>query len=167
MKRCAIAICAALAAAVPAKGDPLADAEFEWDVKREKSPLDDSPQVTALLPAADKGGVLILRCRENRTDVMFVPYRGFLGTRDRVSVTYRVDAEKAVAASWGPSTDGSMAFAPNAIRFIRALADDGKLFVRAIGYRGQAYNASFHLGQLSAVRDEIAAACNWPTQRGG
>jgi hypothetical protein len=49
------------------------EADIAWNVEQSKSPVDDSPQVTAHL-VSDSGSetaYLILRCKENKTDAYF------------------------------------------------------------------------------------------------
>lgn len=48
------------------------------------------------------------------------------------------------------------------VLFIRALPDNGKLFVRAYGLGGNTADGEFKLGNVSEVRQKIAVACQWP-----
>src|SRR5262245_25171238 len=48
-----------------------------WIVTDEKSPLDDSPLVSAALPSSDKRAHLLLRCKDRKTEVA-VSMTGFI-----------------------------------------------------------------------------------------
>jgi hypothetical protein len=137
-----------------------------WSIEESKSPIDDSPQVTATLfaegsnPPAMTG--LTLRCKERNTEVIFGKHFAFLGSADAIKVLIRINDGKPIETSWHPSTNGQGAFAPAAVQFIRALPDNGKLFIRATGFGGTSVDGDFNLGNVSEVREKIAAACHWP-----
>ena len=50
---------------------------------------------------------------------------------------------------------------PSPIPFIRALADDGKIYVRMFDHHGTPHDALFNLGKVSEVRSRLAQACDW------
>jgi Protein of unknown function (DUF2939) len=138
-----------------------------WRISEDKSPIDDSPQIRAMLSPVGKHGLfeleniaLMLRCKEKKTEVVFATTGIFLGSRDEVKVLLRINDGKPIETSWSPSTSGDGAFAPSPVQFIRALPDDGKLFIRAYGYRKNV-DAEFHLGAASEIRAKIAQACRW------
>jgi len=141
------------------------DVEVTWTVTESKSPIDDSPQVTAILAAIGSDAQLVLRCKERDTDVMFGGPLTYLGSGQSIKVLVRIDDAKPIETMWLPSTGGQAVFAPSAIQFIRALSDKGKLFVRAFGYGGKTVDGEFQLGNVSDVRQKIALACNWPGER--
>lgn len=131
----------------------------KWSIKESKSPVDDSPQVDATLIVDQR--MLVLRCRERKTEVIFGgQFAPFFGS-DPVKVLVRINDEKATTTTWFPSTDGQAAFAPAAVQFIRALPDHSKLFIRGFGSQGSRVDGTFELGSVSAIRDKIAAACKW------
>jgi hypothetical protein len=148
--------------------DKVEKKEVAWEITENKSPIDDSPQVTATLlpPGSDtsvdlfSAAVLILRCKEKETDAMFKKLGSYLGSHDKIRVLVRIGDGKPIETMWTPSTDGGAAFAPSAIQFIRALPDRGKLFIRAFGYRGPA-DGEFDLANVSDARERIAKACKW------
>jgi hypothetical protein len=141
------------------------DREFAWKIEDSKSPLDDSPQVTAILEATnDRNTGIVLRCKEKKTEVVFSKAFSYLGTTNRIKVLVRINNGKLIETRWSPSTNGTAAFAPSAIQFIRALPDHGELFIRAYGYSGNNQDGEFKLGKVSEVREKIAQACKWPIQ---
>src|SRR5262249_23085235 len=56
-----------------------AEAVGTWSITESKSPLDDSPEVSAILQDTNGSGVLMLRCKEKSTDAAFKPAT-FLGS---------------------------------------------------------------------------------------
>jgi hypothetical protein len=150
----------ALAAlAAPAKAPEATSTERGWEIQESKSPVDDSPQVSAALLADKLNGGIFFRCRERQIDGSFVP-EGFINSsRDGIKGLYRVNGEKPVDVRWSSSTNSNSAFFNNAAAFLRLLPDDGKLFVRVYDYRGAAHDATFSLGKVSEARARIFAAC--------
>jgi Type VI secretion system VasI, EvfG, VC_A0118 len=138
------------------------ETEIAWSVTEDKSPIDDSPQVQAQLRTrkGSEKAELILRCREKKTEAIFFP-SDYLGSGQSIKVLVRIADSKPAETLWNPSSDGRAAFAPSAVQFIRALPDNGKLFIRATGYRGTSADGEFDLGAVSEIREKIAQACNW------
>ncbi|WP_291854783.1 hypothetical protein [Bradyrhizobium sp.] len=132
----------------------------EWHISESRSPLDDGPQVHAVLLSRDGRSSLVLRCHENATEVAFSD-KEFLGTGQAIRMTYRIGKNPPINGSWLPSQQGVAAFAPNAGSFLRALPDHEMLFLRATGWRGQSHDGTFDLGKVSEVRERIAMACKW------
>lgn len=139
-----------------------ARAENAWVLHESKSPVDDSPQIAAVLESDEKNGAIILRCTDQKTDAGVVS-KGFIGLGDRWPVIYRIDSRPAVETSWFASTNGKSVFIPSPIKFIRALPTGGKLFVRIAGFDGVKTDLTFHLGDIDGVRQKVAATCHWPT----
>jgi type VI secretion system (T6SS) VasI/EvfG family protein len=152
-----------------AASPPAAQQLDTWQIEESKSPVDDSPQIVATLIGAaapgEIGAVLILRCREHSTGAIFGKPMAFIGTQP-TKVLLRINDAKAIETTWNPGSDGQAVFAPSAVQLIRALPDDGKLFMRASAYGGRSVDGQFDLGKVSAVRDKIAAACHWPSPAG-
>jgi hypothetical protein len=138
------------------------DVETIWNVDESKSPVDDTPQVMGMLRpvSGEDRAALVLRCKEKKTEAIFAG--PFLGTTSQIKVLVRIADGKPIETMWSPSQSGTGAFAPNAIQFIRALPDNGKLFIRAFGYGGKTADGEFRLGNVSEVREKIAEACSWP-----
>lgn len=136
-------------------------AKAEWQYTVDKSPLDDSVQVTAILQTKDGGG-LVLRCKERKTEAISMPAGFFVsGTGDTIPIIIRINDDPPATFSWHKSTNGNAAFAPNAIAFIRLLPDNGKLFIRATGFQGRQADGLFDLSDVSTARTKIEEACNW------
>jgi hypothetical protein len=136
--------------------------EVAWSIEEGKSPLDDSPSVNGFLPGIKGESALVLRCRDKKTDAIFNPGSFvYLGSAP-VRVLARIDDGKVIETRWTPSTTGRGAFATAAVQFIRALPDNGKLFLRVFSSSGSASDGEFRLGKVSEVREKIAEACNWP-----
>ena len=76
----------------------------------------------------------------------------------------RLNDLPAASATWTASSDSQAVFAPNGSSFLKMLPDNGTLFVRVTGYSNQS-DATFKLGTVSAVRDQIVAACKGPAAK--
>lgn len=146
-------------APTPSVSEALAEAKA-WEVTESKSPVDDKLQITASIPSEEMSSILVLRCRDNRTD-LFVGTDKYLGSDDFISITYRIGSEKAISTRWNGSTTGRAVFVPKAIAFSRQLPDDVKLFVRIEAYRSAPVDATFPLGKFSDIRAKVASACGW------
>ena len=131
-----------------------------WLITDEKSPLDDSPQVSAALTSSDSRSHLLMRCKDRKTEVA-VSIRGFIKCGPDVRVVYRVDQGQATETPWNAHSTCYLALAPSPIPFIRALADDGKIYVRMFDHHGTPHDALFNLGKISEVRSRLAQACDW------
>jgi hypothetical protein len=137
-----------------------------WSINESKSPIDDSPQVTGTLKTVDDDNdildtALVLRCKEKKTDAIFVQRFTYLGNNG-IIVIVRIDSGNPTQSIWNISSDGTGVVADNPIQFIRALPNNGKLFIRALGYTGKIAQGEFNLANVSDIRDKIAQACNWP-----
>ena len=132
--------------------------EGNWQIEEGKSPTDGSPLIVAANLVADT--VLILRCKDQTTEVAFSTKYNYLGSRS-VDVTLRINDEKPFKEVWKASIDGRAAFASNAVEFIRMLPDDGKLFIKTSRSDGRTKEANFTLGKVSDIRSKIARACDW------
>jgi len=131
-----------------------------WLITDEKSPLDDSPLVSAALASSDGRAHLLMRCKDRKTEAA-ISIRGFIKCGPDVRVIYRVDQSEATEIPWNAHSTCYLALAPSAIPFIRSLTDDGKVYVRMFDHHGAPHDALFNLGKVSAVRSRLAQACNW------
>ena len=146
-----------------ARSEPAGSADpnpkSAWSIIEDKSATDDSAQFSAGIVVGDTA--LILRCREQKTEAAFSTKDTYLG-EESVKVRYRIDLNERVQQVWRSSMNGRAAFAPYPIDFIRALPDNGRIFVRATAADGNNKDVNFILAGTSAIRDKIARACHWP-----
>src|SRR5512133_2541957 len=70
-----------------------------WTITDEKSPLDDSPMVSAALSSSDDRAHLLMRCKDRKTEVA-VSMTGFIKCESDVRVIYRIDQEQPVETPW-------------------------------------------------------------------
>jgi Type VI secretion system VasI, EvfG, VC_A0118 len=138
----------------------------EWEITESRSPIDDSPQVAASLASLEGRAMLVLRCQERKTEAVISPnaYLGSNPSLGHVPALVRINDAPAVNERWHPSSNGRGAFAPNAAAMLKALPDDGTLFVRLTGFSAY-HDARFNLGTVSAIREKIREACKWPEVR--
>ncbi len=146
------------AAGRPAESKP--GAGTAWVVNDEKSPLDDSPLVSAALPSSDGKAHLLMRCKDRKTELA-VSIRGFIKCGTDIRVIYRVDQGQAVDTPWKSHSSCYLAVAPSPIPLIQALADEGKVYFRMFDHHGAPNDALFNLGKISEIRSRLAEACNW------
>ena len=131
-----------------------------WLVTDERSPLDDSPLVSAALPSSDDRSHLLMRCKDRKTQVA-VSSTGFINCGPNVRVIYRMNQEQPVETPWRSHQSCYLALAPTPIPFIRRLADDGKVFLRMYDNHDAPNDALFSLGNVSKIRSRLAEACEW------
>ncbi len=101
-----------------------------WSIEETKSPLDDSPSVTASLSTRTPDEMLlVIRCRESRTE-MFVAANNLIDLNRSLMVDYRIGQLPAVRVEWGMSTTGKAVFAPRdrVISLIRSLPSEGTFY---------------------------------------
>jgi hypothetical protein len=156
MGKLQLAILNALLLAAPASASAAANSN--WSIVEDSSAAENSPQFSAGLVVGD--AALILRCREEKTEAAFSTRDTYLG-RENVTVRYRLDRQEPIKEIWRASVNGRAAFAPKPEDFIRALPDDGRVFIRAIAADGNNKDANFQLAGVSEIKDKIARACNW------
>ena len=142
-----------------------------WSIEESKSPVDDSPQVIGMLYADSSTDpsslmsptVLVLRCKEKKTEAYLgKPFTLFGANTVTVKVLVRINDGKPIQTQWRPSSNGLGVFALAAVEFIRALPDNGKIFIRVTTFDGSTVDGAFTLGKVSEIRDKIAADCHWP-----
>ena len=142
-----------------------------WSIEESKSPVDDSPQVAGMLYADSSTDpsylmlptVLVLRCKEKKTEAYLgKPFTLFGANNVTLKVLVRINDGKPIETRWRPSSNGLGVFALAAVEFIRALPDNGKIFIRVTTFDGSTVDGAFTLGKVSEIRDKIAADCHWP-----
>ena len=141
-------------------GPVTASPKSGWSIIEDKSATGESAQFSAWIIVGD--AALILRCREQRTEAAFSTENTDLG-EESVKVRYRIDLNEPIQQAWRSSINGRAAFAPKPMDLIRALPDNGRIFIRAIASDGSNKDTNFIISGTSVIRDKIARACNWPS----
>src|ERR1700730_13488851 len=142
----------------PAESQP--GAGTGWIVNDEKSPLDDSPLVSAALEASDGKATLLMRCKDRKTELA-ISIRGFIKCGTDIPVTYRIDQAQATEEPWHAHSSCYLAVAPSPIPLIRAFAAQGKIDFCMFDVPHAAYDALFNLGKVPEIRSRLAEACDW------
>jgi len=149
-------------------GGPAADeprpVRGKWVYTESASPVDDSPQLMAVMAGDPDDAALIFRCRENKTEAIFLPGSFFFAS-GRADVLMRINSEPPETLSWSVGTNNKALFISPAPDFIRLLPDNGKLFLRATGFQGKQADGIFNLADVSVARDRIADTCRWSTPK--
>ncbi len=138
-----------------------------WEVKEEKSPIDNSPRFFALLlPSGVKktlsglaGPSIMLACSESKTKVVY--YFGKPSGHKQSRVTYNLGDEPSKSDIWATSDDGEAVWLSDnehAIPFLKHLKVGSTLKIRTDTPFSEAV---FELGRVDDVVNKIAAACNW------
>ena len=150
---------ATFAQSLPGPAGPVtASPKSGWSIIEDKSATGQSAWFSAGIVVGD--AALILRCREQRTEAAFSTENTDLG-EESVKVRYRIDLNEPIQQAWRSSINGRAAFAPKPMDLIRALPDNGRIFIRAIASDGSNKDTNFIISGTSAIRDKIARACNW------
>jgi hypothetical protein len=143
-----------------------------WIISETSSPVDYSPIITAATPSGSNARnaptALAIRCREQRTDLLVSTEGSWrLSHVNELQVEYRINDQPVVRMQWRASADGHAAiFKDDAVRFLRSLPDRGTIIVSVSDGHGPAYDATFQLTGLDAVRQKIGMACKWPPAAG-
>lgn len=143
-----------------------------WRVREDASAMDDSSTVTMSLDAAESirawpsevhTPTLVIRCRENQTNVYIVN-----GTspnveygRDGATVRLRLDSEPAFSRVWSKSTDGEALFSPNAIQFAKQLVNAKTLLYEFTPFNSSPQQTTFNLDGILEHLPKVATACGW------
>jgi hypothetical protein len=137
----------------------------DWKITESKSPVDDSVQLAAVLEANEGVGALVIRCHDKISDA-YINLRTYIGGVEPLQVVYRIDGSQAVDTRWVPAKSGDSVFVPGTAFFplMRALPEDGTLFVRVFDFQSRAYDLTFKLGPVAELRDLFASKCNWPAE---
>jgi type VI secretion system protein VasI len=146
-----------------------------WIVRKDKSPIDDSPRVVIMNRADRTEGMsgwrdrprMVLRCQRNETN-LYVIVGDYLGSDGRKSVTYRFGEEAAQKASWSVSTDNDAVglwSGGQAIPFMKRLLAVDRFVFNITPYNSAPVTAVFKTAGLRDKLAELAAACNWSIER--
>ncbi|MBR1179592.1 hypothetical protein JQ617_36900 [Bradyrhizobium sp. KB893862 SZCCT0404] len=158
------------AAARPNQDDQTAalPAARGWLISETSSPRDFSPlfvaKLYALLPVpADAPQTLVLRCRNQRTEISLGASGVWHASRGGdVEVVMSSDQAAARALRWRLAVDGRTAFmADDPVDLIRAL-DGGRMSVAVTDGTGRTLSATFDLAGIDSVRARLANVCRWP-----
>lgn len=137
-----------------------------WDIEEEKSPIDDSMRLYAILMPREassssvfRGPTLFFRCRDNKTNVLIMSDKYLIGSNQKI--TYRINSDKPITAQWALS-DSHKAIGlwsgSQAIPFMKSLKNGDTLAIRIESENSEAI---FDLGDVETVVSKISDACNW------
>ena len=147
---------------------PNIQSSDNWIIREDVSELTDQKGITfitkAVTPIASQFGqeiypTLVLRCQDNTTDV-YINWSMFLGT-ETISVTERIDKEKAVKSSWTVSTSYEAIFNNRPIKFIKNLLNKEKLLVQLVPYGEGAKMTEFNIQDLENIIAPMQELCHW------
>jgi type VI secretion system protein VasI len=137
-----------------------------WEVSTDRSKIDDSTSVTALLTASQPIGTgfrqasptAVARCKEGDLD-FYIVWDVFVGS-GKHPVTMRLDADDARIESWSVSTDHKATFYSGNVNVLfEALTKAKKLVVRTTPFGESPVITSFDISGFANVRPAILKAC--------
>ena len=144
----------------------------KWRVTTEKSRIDDSTNVILSLdadssisgwPRKTYTPSLILRCKENKTEVYIVTGMSPQvehGT-DGATVTLRFDKEKAMKYHTSKSTDGEALFFGQSIGLIKKMIGHATLLFEFVPFNSSPAMTTFDLRGLAEAVKPLREACEW------
>jgi hypothetical protein len=140
--------------------------EPNWIISETTSPVDYSPQITAVTKARpssqDAPASLSVRCRARRTELT-ISTVGFWRQDGEVTVAYRINEDPPLEARWKSAENGrSLAFPGDVVRLLRSMPTSGQMFVKVYTGKMSPNESTFELAGLDSVRRMIATTCNWP-----
>ncbi|MDT6940773.1 type VI secretion system-associated protein TagO [Brucella pseudogrignonensis] len=138
-----------------------------WEITEEKSPIDESPRITAFITPKSTGSSkpllgepsIVLRCYDKKTSVVYLHNQ--FGMNDQTGVTYRIGSEPAKTEKWSRSDNYravGLWSGNKAVPFIKKLKNGETLAIQTDNPRSEAV---FDLGNVEEVAAKLAAACNW------
>jgi hypothetical protein len=137
-----------------------------WKVTESKSPVDDSPQLAAVLEATEGSGALVMRCYDKISEA-YMNLRTYVGGIESLRVIYRLNQSAPVETRWSPAKSGDAVFVPASgfFQFVRELPDDGTLFVRLFDFQSRSFDLTFNLGPMTELRAMFTKTCRWPAEQ--
>ncbi len=128
-----------------------------WQVKADKSDIQQATRLIGTLKSTDEKGALELQCKDAETQV-HVSTDAFLSW-DPVNVLYRTGRNSPVQNRWSVSRGGRGAIANDAMAFVNALPDGATLDMRRIT-AVSITTLQFNLGNISSLRSQLATVCH-------
>jgi hypothetical protein len=138
-----------------------------WVISETTSPVDYSPQITAVLASKsavkDAPSSFAMRCRRARTEVLVSTAGSWRpSSNGEFKVSYRINDQPAVEGRWAAIGRGTAVFSGDVIQFLRSLPERGRISISVYDWQGPAHDATFQFSGLEDVRRKIAEACKWP-----
>ncbi len=143
----------------------------EWHVNEERSAMDGSKTVTVFREAENdvqgwldaKKPTLLVRCKENQTDVYVATGMAAsveYGT-DTHTVRLRLDDGGPITQHWSESTGNDALFAPNAVQLATRMANAKTLAFEFTPFNANPAVVRFNLDGLRPHLDTVASTCGW------
>ena len=145
----------------------------KWTASQSTSEMDDSKGVSLHLDAdneiqgwiAKNRPTLIVRCRENRTQVYVITgMASSIETSDDLeahTVRVRIDDRAAERQRWTDSTDDKALFAPSPLQLARDLTKAKTLRLEFTPFQASPATVIFDVTGLDHHIGKVAAACKW------
>lgn len=144
-----------------------------WQVTEEISKISDVRNIVMAVKSLERlsgrfgdkqHALLVLACREKKTDAYIVFGGHFMSDLNHGTVTYRIDKKPAVKKRMNASNDHralGLWGGANAIPFIRELIGGDSLYVVATPHSESAVSAQFPIAGLADAVKPLQSACGW------
>jgi type VI secretion system VasI family protein len=152
--------------------DPNASGKKVWEMSRDTSKMDGSPEILLLLESEDEIDLgkeqsrlaLALRCQEGETNVFVFLAASQWILDDNVEVQWRLDSDAPETTTWKSSTDrnalGIWTSRP-AIAFSKRLMAKTKLVFRVTPKNSARHEVVFNITGLDEVIGPLRSSCKW------
>jgi type VI secretion system VasI family protein len=138
----------------------------QWIITQEVDLIDDSIDVMVFLSAEyDERYMtpnIVLRCKNNTTNLYIGWGKSFRTSEDVISVFTRLGKNKATSTNWSLSTDNTATFYQGSdIDFIKSMLEVDSLTVRILPYQKSPTTVVFDIRGLNNVIAPLRESCNW------
>ena len=145
--------------------DTTTSAESKWRTSTDSDPLTDQSVHYAMLDAVEGRGrlgdqiLLIIRCKSGKTEA-YINWNTFLGS-DGLSVTSRIDKERASTSYWSISTDHTASFMPKPVVTLKKFEGATTFVVNLTPYSESPITAIFDISGANDAFKNIRHECKW------
>jgi hypothetical protein len=145
------------------------DVVGSWVIVRDKSEIDDSPRVRALVGLPEQttlfGDIVLFQvgCNEGEPTALILTDEYLLADNYAIAAIYRLDDLSAVNESWNLSTNNKAAgyWGKEALRIAETLKGHKKLVVQVTERRGEQHRYSFNIDGVDEALAAVGLECGW------
>lgn len=153
----------------PNNEKPVENINGKWNVSVKPDPVDDIKTVTLQLKAEDERFWMVIRCKNNNTELYInwgrylKVYTDLLERHKSTPVLIRIGKEEAKESHWSLSTDERATFHPDdsIIPFIKKLIVNDTLLAQVPGIANSTHRAIFDIKGLDNAIKPLKETCHW------
>ncbi|MYI90566.1 MAG: hypothetical protein F4073_01280 [Rhodobacteraceae bacterium] len=136
-----------------------------WEFSSSEDKMDDSKiDMIMLRDDSVEKGWLIIRCRNNTTDLMSIWFDGIYYNQSRgVGIFSRIDKEESTGKRWVAYTNqvASAGEGSHSINFIKEMFGHERLILQTVSYGDRIIDATYSIKGIENAVKPIREACNW------